>query len=118
MSDDCQRCGRAWDDHTIREMREHHPAEALTMPFEGTGGDLHLQGVPGELVSAVVARAGVIVVPGLGPTPILLLKFMRANGLDTAIEVALPLRADAMVLAGKTIHQAANAAVAAARKAA
>lgn len=113
---DCRRCDRDWDDHTLREMREHHPANDLTMPFEKTEGDLYIQGIPGELVSAVVARAGVVVIPGNGPTPILLLKFMRPNGLDTAVEVALPLRADAMVHAGKTIRQAANAAVAAARR--
>jgi hypothetical protein len=88
------------------------------MPFERVDGSLFIEGIPGQMVAAVVARAAVVNVPGEGPCPLLLLKFVRADGMTDAVEVALALTPDQMVNAGEMLHQAAAAAAAAAREAA
>ena len=64
MSDVCE-CGKATDDHTLRELREHHPAEALNLPYEQGHGQMTSvpmegQGAP---AGALVVRALVVSVP-------------------------------------------------------
>lgn len=54
-------CGMATDDHTLRELRAHHPAEALNLPFELAAGETEVpftgQGAP---AGALVVRALVV----------------------------------------------------------
>lgn len=94
MSDVCE-CGKAKDDHTLRELREHHPAEALNMPYEQGSGNMTFlpmegQGAP---ASAMLVRALVVPVPeGLGlprALPALGFTFFGPDGLTEVAKAVL-----------------------------
>lgn len=115
-SDECAQCGRDWDDHTLRELREHHPARDLKLPFDDSGSDVIMTRIPGLLVSTAVARAAVIELPATGPVPALCLSFLDANGLAMAAEVTLPLPEKEMKELGKLLVSTIEAATLAARR--
>jgi hypothetical protein len=111
---DCPRCGRDWLDHTLREMKEHHPAEALNLPFEEVDG-VNLQlGDLGRMAGACVVRAAAV--DSLtGKHPVLGFTFMAPDGLHPVAEVALVLSANGMVDFGRLVQQSIKKAVAACR---
>lgn len=97
-------CGRDVDDHTLRELRAHHPAENLNLPYQDAPGDpiavpLDTQGV---MAGAIVVRGLVMPVPD-GPQlglpraiPALGFTFFGADGLHEVAKVVLVLTDDGM----------------------
>lgn len=113
----CPGCGRPVDDHTVRELRACHPAEALNLPFESTGEPVEVDvDNLGRLATAVVIRAAVAPVRSR-PLPALAFTFFGADGL-TVVAKALLILDDTRMRELRTLVGAAiDGALTAARRA-
>ncbi len=97
--DICPRCSRPWDDHTVREAREHHPTNDLNLPFESLEENpiKMALGNLGDLSSSVVVRPFTLELGGAGGKSCGLgFTFMALDGLQVTASVALVLDSNRM----------------------
>lgn len=105
LDTDVCHCGVLMLDHTVRLMREHHPAEALNLPYEeNPGGQMTWATVAdehGDIASAVVFKAAAIAIPdaptGYAKTlPALGFTFFGMDGRTTVAKALLVLSDERM----------------------
>jgi hypothetical protein len=97
-------------DHTLREMREHHPAEGLNLPFEETDAINFQLGDMGRMAGAVTVRSAAVEAV-TGKYPVLAFTFMAPDGLNVAAQVVLVLDGNGMLDFDRLVHQAVKSAV-------
>lgn len=115
LDQECPRCRRPWGEHTLDEMKAHHPANALNLPFEETQRIDAQLGALGTPASAVIVRPFVFTMRG----PVekgcgLGLTFMGTDGLTEVAQIALILNAEGMRNLKELLDQSIDAAVKAA----
>ncbi len=121
-------CGKPWDDHTLRELREHHPTRDLNMPYEEVpDGPVFLPSMPGQLVSSLTLKAAILTLPGpvddgepntaQSVVPALCFAFWDQHGREVVLECTLPLTERKMIEVGRLFDKTITGACAAARKA-
>lgn len=98
MDDLCE-CGKATDDHTLRELRVCHPAEALNLPYQEAAAQVPADEM-GAMCSGMVVRGLVVPCPagyGLPSTlPALGFTFFAPDGLTEVARILLVLDDDRM----------------------
>jgi hypothetical protein len=121
-SDVCH-CGAPVLDHTVRLLREHHPAEKLNLPYEESGtltwtnvADQH-----GDIASAIVVKAAAIGLPDVPPgypktLPALGFTFFGMDGLTTVAKALLVLDVDHMRGVRRIVGDAIDGSLNAARR--
>lgn len=117
-SDVCH-CGVLVLDHTLRELKAHHPAEHMNLPYDESGGRVDTPaGSHGPLAGALVVKSAVIETGGgMGlpaRLPAVAFTFMGADGLTEIAKAVLVLDVQRMREVGRLLSQTVNGAIRAA----
>lgn len=112
--DNCPACSRPWDDHTLRELREHHPSKDAHMPFREVGDGINLELPDVGRLSGGCAIRSMAFDTITGKYPGLAFSFVAPGGIKSAGEIVLVLDVEGMRSFEELVHQAVASAVAAA----